>query len=154
KAGIVISAVGAVYFVTVKLILMPRFMSGTESFIHQYSGLLPEGDRGYAGVLKTVVANPGFTMGILLEREKLVYLMEIIVPLAFLPWIRPVGLLCSVPGFLFTLLATHYPPLIQTSFQYTAYWTTFLFVAIVANLGYMVDRERAGGPAAVEFRAG
>jgi uncharacterized membrane protein len=153
KAGMAISLVGALYFVAVKLLLMPRFMSGTESFIHQYSGLLPEGDRGYGGVLKTVIANPGFTLGIVLEREKLVYLLEIIVPLAFLPWVRPIGLLCSVPGFFFTLLATHYTPLIQTSFQYTAYWTTFLFVAIVANLGYMVDHERAPGPRGRAFRA-
>ncbi|HEX4338000.1 MAG TPA: DUF2079 domain-containing protein [Polyangiaceae bacterium] len=142
KAGIVVSTVSAAYFVLLKLVIMPRYMAGTESFIHQYSGLLPEGDRGYGGILKTVIANPSYTLGIVLEREKLVYLAQIIVPLAFLPWVRPIGLLCSTPGFLFTLLATHYPPLIQTSFQYTTYWTTFLFVAIVANLGYMQDRER------------
>jgi uncharacterized membrane protein len=153
KAGIAVAAVGAMYFVAVKLLFMPRFMSGAESFIHQYSGLLPEGDRGYGGVLKTVIANPGFTLGIVLEREKLVYLLQIIVPLAFLPWVRPIGLLCSVPGFFFTLLATHYTPLIQTSFQYTAYWTTFLFIAIVANLGYMTKHERAAGPGALAVRA-
>ncbi|HEX3594802.1 MAG TPA: DUF2079 domain-containing protein, partial [Polyangiaceae bacterium] len=153
RAGLVLATVSGAYFVLLKLVLMPRYMSGTESFIHQYSGLLPEGDRGYGGVLKTVIANPGFTLGIVLERDKLIYLLQIIVPLAFLPWTRPIGLLCSTPGFLFTLLATHYPPLIQTSFQYTTYWTTFLFLAIVANLGYMRDRETTPGPEGKRWRA-
>ncbi len=153
KAGIVVSTVSAAYFVLLKLVIMPRYMAGTESFIHQYSGLLPEGDRGYGGVLKTVIANPSFTLGIVLEREKLVYLAQLIVPFAFLPWVRPIGLLCSLPGFLFTLTATHYTPLIQTSFQYTAYWTTFLFVAVVANLDYMQAREREDSPEAPWWHA-
>jgi uncharacterized membrane protein len=153
KAGVVLSIVGATYFVLLKLFIMPRYMAGTESFIHQYAGLLPEGDRGYGGVLKTVIGNPAFTMQILLERDKLVYLAEIIVPLAFLPWVRPIGLLCSVPGFLFTLLATKYPPLIQASFQYTTYWTTFLFLAIIANLGYMRAREYEPAPVGPAWRA-
>lgn len=153
KAGFALAFVGVAYFVFVKLVLMPRYMAGTESFIHQYSGLLPEGDRGYGGVLKTVIGNPAFTMQVLLDRDKLVYLLEIIVPLAFLPWVRPIGLLCSVPGFLFTLLETKYPPLIQASFQYTAYWTTFLFIAIVANLGYMQAREHEPAPVGPFWRA-
>ncbi len=144
RAGLLVAAVGAVYFVVVKMILMPHFLNGYPAYINQYEGLLPEGDTGFGGVLKTVFGNPAFTMTNLLEHDKLVYLLEIMTPLVFLPWRRPIGLLCSVPGFFFTMLATHYPPLIQISFQYTAYWTTFLFVAVVANLAWLRRNELAG----------
>lgn len=152
-AGLVVSAVGAAYFVGVKLFLMPRFLGGSESFIHQYAGLVPDGERGYGGVLKTVFANPGFTIGTLLEKDKLVYLLQIMTPLAFFSWRRPIGFLCVVPGFFFTLLETGYPPLVQTSFQYTAYWTTFLFVAVVANLDWLNAMQFRNRERATEFRA-
>jgi uncharacterized membrane protein len=134
KAGLVVAVVGAVYFVLLKMIIMPRLLEGHSSFIHQYAGLLPEGDSGFGGVLKTVFGNPAFTLTSLLQEDKLVYVLQIAAPLAFIPWRTPIGLLCSVPGFFFTLLATGYPPLIQESFQYTAYWISFLFLALVVNL--------------------
>ncbi len=151
--GLVLALVSTAYFIALKMFIMPRFMGGTESFIHQYSGFLPAGEKGYGGVLKTVFANPAFSLGLILEKNKLIYLLQIIIPFAFLPWRRPIGLLCTVPGFLFTLLATNYPPLIQTSFQYTTYWTTFLFLAVVANLSWMKERELAGDASSVEFGA-
>ena len=40
------------------------------------------------------------------------------------------------------MLATKYPPLIQISFQYTAYWTSFLFIAVVANLAWLRRAEQ------------
>jgi uncharacterized membrane protein len=92
-------------------------------------------------------------MGTLLEKDKLVYLLEIMTPLAFFPWRRPIGFLCTVPGFFFTLLETGYPPLIQTSFQYTAYWTTFLFIAVIANLDWLTRMEFRDRARSAEFRA-
>jgi uncharacterized membrane protein len=144
RAGVLVAVVGAVYFVAVKLILMPHFLNGYPAYLNQYEGLLPEGDASFGGVLKTVIGNPAFTVTNMIEHDKIVYLLEIFAPLAFLPWRRPVGLLCSIPGFIFTMLATHYPPLIQIGFQYTAYWTSFLFMAIVANLAWLRRREAIG----------
>jgi uncharacterized membrane protein len=144
RAGLIVAAVSAVYFVVVKMMLMPHFLNGYPAYINQYEGLLPEGDNGFGGVLKTVFGNPAFTVGSLLEHDKVMYLLEIMAPLAFFVWRRPVGVLCSIPGFFFTMLATHYPPLIQISFQYTAYWTAFVFIAVVANLDWLQRVERAG----------
>ena len=148
RAGILITIVGGVYFVTVKLILMPHFLGGASAYVNQYQDLLAEGDKGFGGVLKTVFGNPGYTVTTLLESEKAVYLLQIMTPLAFFAWRRPIGLLCTLPGFFFTLLATRYPPLNEISFQYTAYWTAFLFIAVVANLTWLkrVEREAALAP--------
>jgi uncharacterized membrane protein len=144
RAGLVVTVVAGIYFVVIKLILMPKFLNGYPAYLNQYEGLLPEGDNGFGGILKTVFGNPAFTVTSLLEHDKVVYLLEIMAPLAFFPWRRPIGLLCTVPGFFFTMLATHYPPLIALSFQYTAYWTSFLFIAVVANLAWLKRQEQAG----------
>jgi uncharacterized membrane protein len=149
RAGLVVMVTGALVFGIQKFLIMPRFLGGTQAFIHQYKDLLGRDEMGFGGVLKTVLGNPFFTMSSLLERDKLVYLLQIFAPLVFLPLRRPIGLLCCVPGFLFTLLATQYPPMIQISFQYTAYWTPFLFIAAIAALDRLRVNETANliGPA-------
>jgi uncharacterized membrane protein len=144
RAGAIVAGVAAAYFVVLKMIVMPRVLEGGESFIHQWAGLVPEGARSYGGVLMTVLANPVFTLNSLLEPEKYLYIAQIAAPLCFFPWRRPIGYFLSLPGFFFTLLSTKYLPLVQISFQYTAHWTAFLFVAVVANLEYL-RRPRASG---------
>jgi uncharacterized membrane protein len=153
RAGLITATIGGVYFVTLKFIVMPRFLAGESAYIHQYAELLPEGDHGFGGVLKTVFGNPGYTMTSLLEGQKLVYLLQIMTPLVFLPWRRPIGLLCTMPGFFFTLLATKYPALNSIAFQYTAYWTSFLFIAVVANLAWLKRREQSQAGSPPSFRA-
>ena len=154
RSGVLLAAAGVAYFVGMKLVIMPLQRGGQEAFIHQYAGLVPDGSHGFSGVMKTVIGNPVFTLGVLLDRDKLIYLLEIFLPLAFFPMRRAIGLLCCVPGFLFTLLSTGYRPLYQISFQYTAHWTAYLFIAVIANLAW-VGREasRRGAAGAVWRRA-
>jgi uncharacterized membrane protein len=144
RAGLVVAAIGAGWFVALKMIIMPRVLNGDSSFLYMYQSLVPSGDNSFGGVLKTALANPTFTLNTLLERDKLVYLLELFTPIAFLALRRPIGLLCCLPGIFFTLLSTGYAPLIQTSFQYTANWTTYLFMAMVGNLVW-VSRPRTPG---------
>jgi uncharacterized membrane protein len=144
RAGLLVAAVAGSYFVLLKMVLMPRALHGASSFIHQWAGLLPAGENSFGAVMKTVIGNPVFTLHSLLERDKLIYILQIAVPLCFIPWFSEMGILCSLPGFLFTLLATQYPPLIQISFQYTAHWTAYLFIALVWNLKRMSDPAHGG----------
>jgi uncharacterized membrane protein len=119
------------------MVIMPRFLEGNESFIHQWKDLVPPGGHGYAGVLMTVLGNPIYTLTSLLEADKFLYLVQLGAPFCFLAWRRPIGFFVSLPGFFFTLLSTRYPPLVQISFQYTAHWTAFLFVAFVSTLEWL-----------------
>jgi uncharacterized membrane protein len=134
----------------IKLALMPLAGGDRDLFLTMYRSLVPPGGTSFVGVLATVVGNPGYAVSTLLERDKLVYLLQILAPLAFLPLRRPIGLLLLAPAAVFTLLATGYAPLVQISFQYTAHWTTFAFLAAVLSLS-AVARPRfagdAGGPA-------
>jgi uncharacterized membrane protein len=149
RVGIVVGAVGVLTFVILKLIVMPLF-AGHDSFVYMYNGLLPSGEATFGGVLKTVATNPGFTFASLIEQNKLIYILQLFVPLAFLPVFRPLGLLFVPVGFLFTLLSTGYAPLIQTSFQYTTHWTSYLFIGLVAALAWFrrADNDSVwrGGP--------
>jgi len=130
RPGAILAVVGAVSFALLKLVFMP-LVSGIESFIVFYKDLFPAGQDNFAGVLKTVFGNPFYTLGTLLERSKLVYMLQYLVPLAFLPLRRPIVLLLAVPGIFFTVLSTGYQPLIEISFQYTFFWTVFLFIGLV-----------------------
>lgn len=143
RAGLILSIVAGSYFVLMKMVLMPRAL-GDSSFVYMFQGLLPPGERGYGGVLKTVIANPVFTLTNLLETEKLLYVVQLGAPLAFFPWRRPIGWLCTLPGFFFTLLATGYLPLVQISFQYTTHWTAFLFLAVISNLAWLRRAQYPG----------
>jgi uncharacterized membrane protein len=145
RAGLILTVVTAACFVVQKMILMPLVHGGSSAFINQYEGLLPAGEHAFGGVLKTVLGNPPFTLSSLLEQQKLAYVLQIFAPLAFLPWRRPLGLLLFAPGFFFTLLATSYPALTQISFQYTAYWTPFVFLAAVDAFAWI----RSAHPASV-----
>jgi len=55
--------------------------------------------------------------------------MKILAPVLLLPFRHARTWLLLVPAALFTLLSTGYQPVVQTSFQYTSYWTAYLFVA-------------------------
>ncbi|MBX7098954.1 MAG: DUF2079 domain-containing protein, partial [Myxococcaceae bacterium] len=129
RAGLILAGICLVIFVVQKNIIMPSFLNGFPAYINQYEGLLPEGDKGFGGVIKTVIGNPTFTLTSLLEQQKLVYGLQIFAPLVLLPLRRWVGLWLCLPGFFFTLLSTKYPPLLMISFQYTAYWSMFVFLA-------------------------
>lgn len=147
RAGLVVTLVAGVYFLLMKMAVMPRFLEGSESFLNQWQGLVPPDGRGYSGVLMTVLGNPIYTLTSLLEPDKFLYLVQIGAPFCFFAWRRPIGFFVSLPGFFFTLLSTKYPPLVQISFQYTAHWTAFLFPAFVAALEW-TRRPRFPGDAA------
>jgi uncharacterized membrane protein len=134
RAGLVLMLVSGIYFLGLKLAIMPRFLNGGESFIWQWRGLAPPEHQGFAGVLMTLFGNPLYALRTLFVPEKLLYVVQLAAPLVFLPWRRAIGLYLTIPGFIFTLMTVDAPPLVQISFQYTAHWVGFLFVALVVNL--------------------
>ncbi len=147
RLGFLLAAASAAWFALMKVWLMP--MTGvSRSFVERYHGLLPGGEGGLAELVLTVLTNPAFTLSTMLTVEKLIYVLQILAPLAFLPLFRPIGWLFLVPGVVFTLLSTGYPPLVQISFQYTEHWTPFVFLAATLGIAYRqgkaMEPRRAG----------
>ena len=136
-AGSMLLALGGAYFLLMKGVIMHHAMGGGDAFVHQYKLLIPEEDGSFAGVVKTIISNPIYTLDTLLERQKLIYFLQIMLPFAFFPLRRAIGLWAVLTGFVFTLLSTKYQPQIMISFQYTAYWSAQLFPVTLVNLHWL-----------------
>jgi len=131
-AGGVVAIISTAYFLVVKFVVMPHF--GSWWFTDMYKDLLPTGDNGFFGVIQTLVTNPLYALGTLLTREKVLHVLKIFLPLAFIP-MRRVGLWFGfVPAILGTILTTGYHPTTDTTFQYIYYWVPFIFVITVVVL--------------------
>jgi uncharacterized membrane protein len=141
RAGLVLAVVGTVYCCALKFVAMP-YVGGGESFIGIYKDLVPKGGKGFGSVVMTVLANPGFTMSTLAEMDKLIYMLQILVPLAFLPFRRPIWLVLAIPGIFFTVLSTHYGALVSINFQYSAHWIAFFFPGVALGLAWMEKQEK------------
>ena len=128
RAGLVLMGLGGSWFAVMKFVLMPLAKPGA-TYAYIYQDLLPDGATGFGGVLQTLLSNPSFVLGSLLTQPKLEYALLIFAPLAFLPLRRPLGALFVLPGLLFTLFSTGYLPMLSLGYQYTAYWTPYLFIA-------------------------
>ncbi len=154
RVGLALAAVGGGYFVAQKMYIMPElFHKGQSSFAFIYRELLPAGERGFGGALKTILANPGFTMTKLLEEQKLIYFLQIFSPLVFLPWRRLAVVWLLLPGVVLTLFSTKYPATLMISFQYSAYWVPMVFIGSVIVLQRLGEEESKGIIPAVSRRA-
>ena len=144
RAGLLLAVLGTLYCCTLKFIAMP-YVGGGESFTTIYKDLVPQGGKGFGSVVMTMLANPAFTMSTLAEMDKLIYMLQILVPLAFLPFRRPIWLVLAIPGFFFTVLSTHYGPLVSINFQYSAHWIAFFFPGVALGLEWMERHSAASG---------
>ncbi len=135
--GLVIAVVASVYFVLLRFVIMPSF--GGWGFQDIYKDLFPAGAPNFGGVIATLLSNPIYTLISLLTLDKLRYILQILVPLAFLPLRRSYLAASLAAGTIFTLLTTHYAPTIDIGFQYSAHFFPYVFSAVtlaIAGYGY------------------
>lgn len=135
RLGAVLSVVSVVWFVIDKFVIMPWV--GSWWFANIYIELMPEGEKGYGGIVKTILINPAYFFQTLLREQKLIYFLHMFAPLAFLPARRFPLLLVASPGFFFTLMTTNYGPTVSIAFQYTTHWVPYLFGASVLALRWL-----------------
>jgi len=143
RAGLLVAAVGTLWCLAVKFVAIP-YVGGGEVFADNYKALIPSGGKGFGSVMLTVLGNPAFTMSTLADTSKLVYMLQILLPLAFIPLRRPIGFLLCIPGFFFTVLSTHSDPLISINFQHSAHWIALLFPGAAIGLEWLNLRKAAG----------
>jgi len=145
--GIFIACGGAAYFVLMRFIIMPAF--GSWGFQDVYKDLLPTGAHNFGGIISTMVSNPTYLFTSLATSEKLRYMLQILLPVALLPVRRSYLVMSVIPGSIFTILTTQYPPTIDIGFQYSAHFTPYVFaatavcIAAFGNDGIGLIRRRA-----------
>jgi uncharacterized membrane protein len=130
QAALVAGIVSIGYAAFGKFVLLPTFShSLADSFLYAYKEYSTTDAPGFAGVVRTWLTNPYFFASKVLNEEKFTYFLLVMVPVLMLPLRHPRTWLFLVMGGLITVFSYDYPPLLQTSFQYTASWTAFIFVA-------------------------
>lgn len=132
RLGMVLAVTSLAYFITLKFVIMPRLWNGW--FAGIYKDLQAPGDSGYASVVQTVLINPAYFLTTLLREEKVIYFLHMFAPLAMLPARRWALVLLAIPGFVFSILTTGYPPTISIAFQYTCHSIPYIFAASVLSL--------------------
>ena len=132
RAGARIFAVSAVFFVALRFVIMP--LVGNWGFADIYKDLFPGDEHNFGGIIKTIVTNPVFTFRTMLTQDKLRYLLQVLVPVAFLPlrrvWLWP----AILPGIFFTVLTTGYGATTSIGYQYSGHFAAYIFPAAVLAL--------------------
>lgn len=102
KQGISVFALSILYFVLVTAYLSSL---GDGVMTDRYDNLM-FGEGGLLSLLKTVFQNPALAVREIFEEEKILYLLEVMFALFFLPFSlkKPERLLLLIPLFLFNLL--------------------------------------------------
>lgn len=131
RVGIAIAVTSLIYFVVVKLIIMPRLWNSWFDTIYTE---LQAGGRGLGTVVQTILINPAYFLTTMLKEQKLIYLLHMFTPVALLPARRGSLLLLAAPGFVFSLLTTAYPPTVSIAFQYTCHAIPYIFASSVLML--------------------
>lgn len=140
--GVITLVVSVVWFLVLRS-LMDR--AGSWWFPGMYKGLWSPGQEGYGSVVKTVITNPLFVLNKVIEKDKLIYLLHLLVPLAFLPARRWYLWAAFLPGTALTLFVTDYKPIYGYSFQYVMHWVPYLFLAVPVAL-HAIEKASQNGP--------
>ncbi|MCC6551880.1 MAG: DUF2079 domain-containing protein [Polyangiaceae bacterium] len=116
-------ALSLAYFSIVKRHFMTSadvFMTGAESysFAYYYDEMMPD-KSGVMGIVVSLVTNPAFALKLMLEEAKVVFLLQLFLPLAFLPLLAKPGRWMLLYGIVFCLLASR-DPVSSIYFQYSA----------------------------------
>lgn len=129
RRGAILVGVGAAAYVVLQHLVIPHFAGGEHSYTWYYTDVIPAGE-GPRGLVTTALTNPVFTLGYVLTAPRLLYLFQVLAPLAFLPFLTGRGLLLVSYPLAATLLASR-PPLHSIGFQYAL---TLLAVALIATV--------------------
>ncbi len=148
RAGLATIAFSIAYYAVVRGFFMPSkdlLNSGTDkaySYAYYFDDLIPN-KRGLADVAQSLLTNPMFIVRLAFgDPQKVLYLLQIFVPLAFLPLFAKKARLTLVYGLLVCLLASR-KPVFQVGFQYAAMIFPFAFAIAPRALADALEARRA-----------
>jgi uncharacterized membrane protein len=134
--------IALLYFVVVKAKVMANGVlgSGKEgySFAYYYEELIPDKANGRELVV-SLLTNPTFALKLAFEEAKLLFLLQLFVPLALVPLFVKRARLMMVYGLAFCLLASR-DAVFTIHFQYASILIPVLFALTALGLGELRDR--------------
>jgi uncharacterized membrane protein len=150
RQGLMIAACALAYFVYLRFHVMDD--AGEWWYPNMYKDLWADGAKGYKSVIRTLITNPLFVLSKVVVEKKLIYLLHLLVPVAFLPARRWWLWAAFLPGIMLTLLVTNYDPPTLFSFHYVMHWAPYLFLAVPLALEAM-GKSLDAGPAKMRAAA-
>jgi len=139
RRTLIFAMVCGAHFVLTKFVFMP--LGGSHaSFAGYYRNLQAPGAPGFWAVIETCLTNPFYVFDEVFDRKRLLYILQLFVPLLFFPLRAKTTWLALVPAAVFTLMASR-DPLFEIYFQYTVFWAPTAFL-----LMFMVLERRLGAP--------
>lgn len=148
RTGLITMGIAAAYFVFVKGVLMdgadPLRPGKGRGYAYYYASLVPKG-QGTAGLVNSVFSNPAALLKTIFTEPKLLFVLQILLPLGFLPLLAKRGKVLLIYGFAFTLLATReYVP--SMHFHYASLLVPFAFFLSARALGELKQHGLVGLP--------
>jgi uncharacterized membrane protein len=123
RIGWLTIVVSVLYFGVVKAFFMTSagiFMSGKDaySFAYYYEDLMPN-RSGLGGLVLSLLTNPVFAIRTMLEEPKIIFFLQLFLPLAFIPLAARRGRWMLAYGVFFCLLASR-DAVFSIAFQYSS----------------------------------
>lgn len=145
KLGLVLAIFGAVWTVALLVYVIPYFY-GTASgtgfyYAYRYAYL----GKNVPEIILTAISQPGLVLEHLLVPDKIEFVLQLLVPLAFIPLVGAEVLALAVPSLGYLLIGD-YPYQYSIRYQYGAPLVPIIFFALVIGL------ERLSRPRLLSLR--
>jgi uncharacterized membrane protein len=147
RVGIPTIAVAFVYFVVVKVFIMPGSGMMNEgsrqaySYQYYFRDMIPQ-HKGVTGLGLTLLSNPMYVLRKTLgDPRKVLYLLQLFVPLALFPLFAKRARVMMVYGLLVAMLASR-KPVFQIHFQYAAMIFPFAFAITPSGMQRLRDSHK------------
>lgn len=114
---------------------IPNVRGGEHFALSFYSGF---GDRP-TSVIKNILTSPDKILNIILEKERLIYLKNVFLPVGFLPIFAFPFLFFASFDFAINLLSSN-SNFYQIYYQYTSTITPFIFISSIFGINYIKSR--------------
>jgi uncharacterized membrane protein len=141
RAGWITIGVAALYFILVKTFVMGTAdpLGGKYGFGWYYKDISP-GGKGLTYILLSLLTNPTFAIDFALREPKVIYLLQLLLPLAFLPLFAKPWRVATVFGLFYLLLASR-GPVFSIHFQYSVVLFPVLFALTPIGLRCLRDSD-------------
>jgi uncharacterized membrane protein len=151
RLGAITIAASALYFAVARAVFMPSPGPGdggqvVKTYWWYYADLVPEGG-GLRELVTTVVTRPLVVLGVVLREAKLVFVLQLFLPLAFVPLAARRGRIALLYGLAFCLLASR-AAVFDIHHQYPCVLFPVLFALLPYGLRRLRDEGLLGRPGA------
>lgn len=132
-------------FSIVYFVLVTHFLQkyGDGVMTHRFSNYMYDGNSSLVTMVKAILMNPIYVLQQIFTQEKLIFLLQMLAPLGFLPLItkNPKRLILLIPFLMFNLI-TDYPYMFDVNYQYCFGSGAFLIYLAIVNYSELADGRK------------